>query len=60
MEKGHFAGHQPEPLAFMIWGLVHGMCSLGIGQRTKGLNLTDPTSIVDRAYQEFLMIMDKL
>ena len=60
MEAGHFAGHEPEPLSFMIWSLVHGMCSLEIGQRTKGVNLVDPATIVDQAYNEFLKIMEKL
>src|SRR5690606_9264318 len=27
---GHFKGHLSEPLSFMIWSLVHGMCCLEI------------------------------
>lgn len=60
MDAGHFKGHVSEPLTFMIWSLVHGMCSLEIGHRTKGVNLTSPIAIVDRAYGEFLKIMEKL
>ena len=60
MEAGHFSGHKLEPLAFMIWSLVHGMCSLDIGQRTKGVNLDNPVTIVDQAYDEFLKIMAEL
>lgn len=60
MEAGHFSGHALEPMAFMIWSLVHGMCSLEIGHRAKGVNLKDPNAIVDQAYDEFLKIMDKL
>ena len=57
---GHFKGHQLEPLAFMIWSLVHGMSSLEIGHRTRGVNLRNPAAIVDQAYDEFLKIMEKL
>lgn len=60
METGHFGGHKLEPLTFMIWSLVHGMCSLEIGQRTKGVNLDSPVAIVDQAYDEFLKIIEKL
>lgn len=60
MEAGHFSGHKPEPLAFMIWSLVHGMCSLDIGQRTKGVNLDSPDAIVDQGYDEFLKIIETL
>ncbi|NBP68602.1 MAG: TetR/AcrR family transcriptional regulator [Cytophagia bacterium] len=60
MDAGHFKGHDLEPLAFMIWSLVHGMCSLDIGLRAKGVNLEDPEHIVEKAYHEFLKIMEKL
>ncbi|CCH52940.1 transcriptional regulator, TetR family [Fibrisoma limi BUZ 3] len=60
MEAGHFKGHQLEPLTFMIWSLVHGMCSLEIGQRTKGVNLQDADGIVEQAFGEFLKILDTL
>jgi AcrR family transcriptional regulator len=60
MDKGHFKGHKLEPLAFMIWGMVHGMCSLEISKRTCGVNLNEPENILDEGYGEFLRIMDKL
>jgi AcrR family transcriptional regulator len=60
MEIQHFKGHELEPLSFMIWSLVHGMCSLKIGFRTKGVNLTEPESIVEKAYDEFVMIINRL
>lgn len=60
MAAGHFKGHTLEPLAFLIWSSVHGMCSLEIRQRTKGVNLKKPDTIVTEGYHEFLKIMDKL
>ena len=59
MQKGHFEGHQLEPLTFMIWGTVHGICSLHISQRVKGVNLEDPDTVLLKAYEEFVLIIDK-
>lgn len=56
----HFKGHQPEPLTFMIWSLVHGMCSLHISDRANGVHLNDADQIVDAGYEEFLKILKKL
>ncbi|MGA0556678.1 TetR/AcrR family transcriptional regulator [Larkinella sp. VNQ87] len=60
MNAGHFAGHRLEPLTLMIWSLVHGLCSLEISQRIKGVDPAYSTSAVVDAYQEFLRIMEKL
>jgi AcrR family transcriptional regulator len=60
MSAGYFKGHVLEPLSFLIWSLVHGMCSLEIRQRTKGVNLKKPETIVIDGYNEFLKIMEKL
>ncbi|WP_353485300.1 TetR/AcrR family transcriptional regulator, partial [Haliscomenobacter sp.] len=60
MDAGHFKGHQLEPLAFMFWSLVHGMCSLMVGQRIKGVNLENPDDIVEQAYGELLKLIQNL
>lgn len=60
LDKGHFKGHSLEPLAFMIWSMVHGMCCLEIRQRSKGVNLSNPDSIVMDAYNEFLKMIEKV
>ncbi len=60
IEKGHFKGHNSEPLAFMIWSLVHGMCCLEIRQRTKAVRLKNPETIMYDSYNEFLKIIEKL
>lgn len=59
MEQGHFKGHTLEPLSFMIWSLVHGMCCLEIRQRSKGVNLANPETIVTDSYNEFLLMISK-
>jgi AcrR family transcriptional regulator len=60
MKAGHFKGHSLEPLAFMIWSLMHGMCSLEIRQRTKGVKFSHPDTILMDGYSEYLKIIDKL
>ena len=60
MSEGHFTGHKSEPLAFLMWGLVHGMCSLDISKRCTGVNIEKPETILAEAYSEFVKIIDKL
>lgn len=60
MDKGFFKGHQPEPLAFAIWSMVHGMASLQISQRIKGVNLTAPETMLMKGYEEFVLMLDKV
>jgi len=60
MDAGHFKGHKLEPLSFLIWSCVHGMCSLEIGSRTKNVNIKNPENIVIDAHDEFVKILDKL
>ena len=60
LAAGYFTGHQLEPTAFMIWSMVHGMCSLEISSRSVGVNIQNPENIVTEAYEEFMKIMDKL
>jgi len=60
MGIGHFKGNNLEPLAFMIWSLVHGMCCLEIRQRTKGVKFNNPDTILYDGYNEYLKIIEKL
>lgn len=59
IKTGHFKGHNPEPLSYMIWSCVHGMCSLEIRARTKGVLLKNPDTIVSEAYNEYLKLIEK-
>jgi len=58
IKAGHFKGHSLEPLSYMIWSCVHGMCSLEIRARTKGVHLNNPDTIVSDAYNEYLKLIE--
>lgn len=58
--KGHFVGHNVEPLSFMVWSLVHGMCCLQIRQRITGVKFTNPETILFDGYNEYLKMIEKL
>ncbi len=60
LDKGHFKGHELEPLSFAIWGAVHGMASLHISQRIKGVNVSNPDSMVNRGYEAFSLMLEKV
>lgn len=60
IDKGHFKGHNMEPLSFMVWSLVHGMCCLQIRQRITGVKFTNPETILFDGYNEYLKIIDKM
>lgn len=60
INKGHFVGHNVEPLSFMVWSLVHGMCCLQIRQRITGVKFTNPDTILLDGYNEYVKIIDRL
>src|SRR5262245_40162651 len=60
MAAGHFKGYKLEPLAFLIWSLMHGMCSLKIGNRATAVNLKNADNILEEAYNEFLKFLDTI
>ena len=59
LNQGYFKGHQAEPLSFVIWGTVHGMCSLHIRGRIKAVNREDPELVLNAAHEEFLKILSR-
>ena len=60
MAAGHFAGSQLEPLTFMIWSAVHGLCSLEISQRIQGVVQEEATLAVSAAFEEFWKMLARL
>lgn len=59
MDEGYLAGLALDPAAFMIWSTVHGMCALHIRERIHGVNLPEPETMVTRAFEDFLKLIDK-
>jgi AcrR family transcriptional regulator len=59
MQNGHFHGHDLDPLSFAIWSMVHGMASLHISQRVKGVNLSEPDTMLMRGYDEIILLLDR-
>ncbi len=59
IDNGYLKGHQLEPVSFAIWSGVHGMISLYLSQRLKGVMQGDPETVVLAAYEEFVLMLDK-
>ncbi|MGB3183488.1 MAG: TetR/AcrR family transcriptional regulator [Cyclobacteriaceae bacterium] len=59
IERGHFMGHKLEPLSFMIWGCVHGMCALNNSGRVNGVKFEKVDGMVAKGYEEVLKLIDK-
>jgi AcrR family transcriptional regulator len=59
IEHGYFSGQKLEPTSFAIWACVHGLCTLHIRERTKRVNFEHPETILDEAYTDFLVMMQR-
>lgn len=59
IDAGHFKGHALDALAFANWSMVHGMATLHISNRIKGVHLANPATILFEGYEAYLMILDK-
>ncbi|WP_194776980.1 TetR/AcrR family transcriptional regulator [Pararhodonellum marinum] len=60
LDKGYFEGHNLDALSFMIWSTVHGMVSLKIRKRTDVIELAEEEQIVEKGFESFLKVLDKL
>lgn len=58
--SGRFAGHNVEHLSYLVWSIVHGLCSLKVCNRIKTGILSNPDTIVEDAFDSFLKIIDNL
>ena len=56
---GYFKGTELEATTFMIWSAVHGMCSLHISERVKGVNLHEPETMVTRSFEAFVKMIER-
>lgn len=60
IEKGHFKGHQPGALSFLVWSCVHGMVALHVSDRCKGITEENPETVFENAFQSLLKILDTI
>jgi len=60
MDKGYFQEHDLESTSFLIWSAVHGMASLKNAQRINRVKFTEPETIVQKGYEEFCNMLDRL
>jgi AcrR family transcriptional regulator len=57
IDKGYFSGMNPEILAFTVWSMVHGICSLEIRNRcsvVSDLNQEDLSTKATALFEEML------
>lgn len=61
IEQGFFPHHtldDLEPVSMCIWAQVHGLVSLEIRLRTKGVRFNCPDIIIQQAYESFNRMID--
>ena len=59
-EKGYFKGMNPEVLAFTVWSMVHGICSLEIRNRCHVVSELNQKDLAHNAGALVLEILDKM
>ncbi len=59
MDKGHFKGHDLDSLSFMIWGTVHGICSLYNSGRVNGVKFQNTSGMVMKGYDAMIRMIDR-
>lgn len=60
LDHGYFKGHYLDPLSFMIWGCVHGMCSLVIRRRVHHIGIENPDMIIEHGLEELNRLLDRM
>lgn len=60
IDKGYFKGMDPEILAFTIWSMVHGICSLEIRNRCSVVSDLNQENLAEKASAVVIEIMDRM
>jgi AcrR family transcriptional regulator len=60
IEKGYFAGMNPEILAFTVWSTVHGICSLEIRNRCSVVSDLNQENLSDKATALFQEMLERM
>jgi AcrR family transcriptional regulator len=58
--KGRFKGKELQPLAFMIWSGLHGMCAIYCRGRMGVMHGVNEKEMLDQAYQYYIDTLNKL
>jgi AcrR family transcriptional regulator len=59
-ELGYFKGHDLQPLSFMIWSALHGMCALYCRDRMGVMHNIDQKEMMGKSYASFEAILEKI
>jgi AcrR family transcriptional regulator len=58
--KGYFTGMDPEILAFTVWSMVHGMCSLQIRDRCSVISEANQKGLAQNASHMMIEILERM
>jgi len=60
MSKGYFKGMSPEILAFTVWSMVHGICSLEIRNRCSVVSELNQKDLAQNACNMVIEILERM
>ncbi|HEX5169986.1 MAG TPA: TetR/AcrR family transcriptional regulator [Cyclobacteriaceae bacterium] len=60
IRKGYFTGMDPEVLAFTVWSMVHGICSLEIRNRCSVVSELNQVNLAHKANDLVIEILDRM
>jgi AcrR family transcriptional regulator len=60
MKKGYFQGMDPEVLAFTVWSMVHGVCSLEIRNRCDVVSELNREDLSGKACNTIIQILERM
>lgn len=60
IQKGYFKGMNPEVLAFTVWSMVHGICSLEIRNRCSVVSELNQVDLVHKANDLVIEILERM
>jgi AcrR family transcriptional regulator len=60
IQKGYFTGMDPEILAFTVWSMVHGVCSLEIRNRCDVVSELNRENLATKACDTIIQILERM
>jgi AcrR family transcriptional regulator len=59
MAKGHFAGHNAEVFAYLVWSALHGMVTINIRKRCMVISEEKRERIADMGMESLIRLLEK-